>query len=113
MVARSIAERSAVRRVVHFSGRRCHSIQSRSGFVVAGDDQEDTIEIREGGAVRRKLPAKDRLIGAGPSDRNGWEKSRASSGRVGLKAVRGEPQNTKWVSFLGERGSSCERIPFV
>jgi putative AlgH/UPF0301 family transcriptional regulator len=56
---------------------------------------------------------KDRLIGAGPSDRNGWEKSRASSGRVGLKAVRGEPQNTKWVSFLGERGSSCERIPFV
>jgi hypothetical protein len=50
---------------------------------VAGDDQEDTIEIREGGAVRRKLPAKDRLIGAGPSDRSGWRKVLPAQGASG------------------------------
>jgi hypothetical protein len=50
---------------------------------VAGDDQEDTIEIREGGAVAESSQQKDRLIGAGPSDRSGWKKVLPAQGASG------------------------------
>ena len=47
MDARSIADRSAIGRVVRFSGRRRHSIQCRAGFFVVADDSEDRIEFGE------------------------------------------------------------------
>src|ERR1700722_9711358 len=57
MDARSIADRSAIGRLVRFSGRRRHHIQVRSGFFVVADDSEDRIAIGEDRVLRRSLPA--------------------------------------------------------
>ena len=45
MDARSIAGRGAIGRVVHFSGRRRHSIQFRSEFFVVADDQKTKLQL--------------------------------------------------------------------
>ena len=47
MDARSIADRGAIGRLVHFSGRHRHDIQFQSGFFVVADDSEDRVAIGE------------------------------------------------------------------
>ena len=62
MDARSIADRSAIGRVVRFSGGRRHSIQFRSGFFVVADDSEDRVAHGEDWVRRENLPVRSGVL---------------------------------------------------